>query len=482
MTKHSQTIDHIRDAVGEAGWIGPDDPGFAPYVTEQRGLFQGSCAGIVRPASTDEVARVVTLCAAAGLAIVPQGGNTGLVGGAVPDFPDGDGIVLATGRMNRIRHIDSLNRTMTVEAGVVLADIQAAATEAGALFPLSLGAEGSCQIGGNLSTNAGGVQVLHYGNARNLVLGLEVVLPDGRVWNGLRALRKDNTGYDLKHLFIGAEGTLGIITAAVLKLFSIPEARETVLCAAPDAAGLLTLFGRMQDAMGDSLTAFEIMNRFAVSITCRHIDAARDPFAGAHAEYALIEVSGPALGQKERLERVLAKALDDGLIDDAVIAASDAQASELWAIRENIPEAQKPEGGSIKHDISVPVSKVSEFLGKATAMMEAQLPGIRVCAFGHAGDGNIHFNLSRPEAMDTDAYMENRGPFNRLIHDLAMAMDGSFSAEHGIGKMKVGDLHRYKEDAEIDLMRSLKRALDPKGIMNPGKVVEVEYGEKAEKP
>lgn len=469
MTTHSQALQAIRDLVGPKGWIDAQAD-MQPYLREQRGLFKGVAGVVVRPASTAEVGAVLAICHEAGLGVVPQGGNTGLVGGGVADFPDDEGIILSTERLNAIRAVDPLNQTMTVEAGVILSSIQQAADDVEQLFPLSLGAEGTCQIGGNLSTNAGGVQVLRYGNARDLVLGLEVVLADGRIWDGLRTLRKDNTGYDLKHLFMGAEGTLGIITAAVLKIFPRPQAFATALCAAADAASLLKLLERLRGASGEALNAFEIINRFAIGITAKHIPGASDPFAGPHSDYALIELSGPE-GIVETLETVLGQALEDGLVNDAVVAQSSAQAKQLWAIRESIPEAQKFEGGSIKHDVSVAVSKVGEFLEQATALVEAELPGVRVCAFGHAGDGNIHFNLSQPEGADADAFLENRGRINRLIHDLAVSMGGSFSAEHGIGQLKRDDLARYKTDVELDLMRAMKKALDPTNIMNPGKVI-----------
>ena len=469
MTVHSQALKNICALVGPKGWIDAEAD-MQPYLREERGLYQGTAAAVVKPASTDEVAAVLKLCFEAGLGVVPLGGNTGLVGGGVANFSDGNGIVLSCERLNAIRNVDPLNQTITVEAGVILAEIQRAAEEADALFPLSLGAEGSCRIGGNLSTNAGGVQVLRYGNARDLVLGLEVVLADGRTWNGLRALRKNNTGYDLKHLFIGAEGTLGMITAAVLKLYPKPKERETALCAAADAGSLLQVFQRVRENAGETLSAFEIMNRFGIEIANKHVPAASDPFDRAHKEYALIELSG-TVGIRKTLEEVLGNALEDGLIDDAVFAASHAQSEDLWAIREAIPEAQKHEGGSIKHDVSVPISRVGDFLEKATAMVEAELPGVRVCAFGHAGDGNIHYNLSQPVDADKDAFLENWGRINRLVHDLVMEMRGSFSAEHGIGQLKRGDLVRYKSDVEMDLMRTMKQALDPTNIMNPGKVI-----------
>ncbi len=469
MTKQAETLQQIRALLDPKGWIDGDGE-MRPYLVEERGLYRGAAAAVVKPASTDQVAQILRLCNDAGLGVVPLGGNTGLVGGGVPGFADGGGIVLSTERLNAIRHVDPLNQTITVEAGVILADIQRAAEDADALFPLSLGSEGSCRIGGNLSTNAGGVQVLRYGNARDLVLGLEVVLADGRVWDGLRALRKDNTGYDLKHLFIGAEGTLGVITAAVLKLFPRPLHRETALCAAAGPKALLDLLHRVRDAAGESLNAFEIFNRFAMAIAEKHVPAAADPFDAPHRDYALVEFTGNEV-VRETLEEVLGRALEDGLIDDAVIAASGAQCDDLWAIREAIPGAQKHEGGSIKHDVSVPVSRVVDFLRQAGEIVEAALPGVRVCAFGHAGDGNLHFNISQPVGDDPKAYLENWERVNRMVHDLAVDMGGSFSAEHGIGQLKRDDLVRYKSDVEIDLMRAMKQVLDPANIMNPGKVL-----------
>ena len=472
MTEHTpeNAIEHIRDLLGPQGWI--DDPSdMDRYLNEQRGLFKGTCSGVARPASCDKTALVMGICAKAGLAVTPQGGNTGLVGGGIPMYTDRLGIVLSTERLNRIRSIDPLNQTMTVEGGVVLADIQKAAADAGLLFPLSLGAEGSCRIGGNLATNAGGVGVLRYGNARDLVLGLEVVLADGRVWDGLVSLRKDNTGYDLKHLFMGSEGTLGIITACILKLYARPKFQETALCAAADPQALLELFQRVREAFGDGLTAFEIINNFAFGITVQHIDGCSDPFEQRHPEYALVEISGMSSDLRETLEVTLGQALEDGVITDAVIAESGAQSKELWRLRETIPEAQKHEGASIKHDVSVPISSVPDFLARANDLVERELPGTRVCAFGHAGDGNMHYNLSQPVAMEEAEFLDKWKMFNGHIHDLVMQMGGSFSAEHGIGMLKRDDLVHYKSDVEIDLMRQVKQTLDPNGILNPGKVL-----------
>jgi FAD/FMN-containing dehydrogenase len=458
----------IRDLVGPKGWI--DDPAdLEPFLVEERGLFHGACAAVVKPASTEELARVVRLCADAGIAIVPQGGNTGLVGGGVPD----GGIVLSTARMNRIRAIDPVNRTISLEAGVILADVQAAAEEAGALFPLSLGAEGSCRIGGNLATNAGGITVVRYGNARDMVLGLEVVLPDGRIWDGMRELRKNNTGYDLKQVFLGSEGTLGIITAAVLKLYPKPRAAETALAAVPSVRAALDLFNRTNELAGDSLTAFEFMARIGIDFVLKHVPDTVDPFAEHHPFYALIKLTSTRSNAtlKDTLENILADAFEEGLVEDAVIAASEAQSDALWRIRESIPEGQKPEGGSIKNDVSVPLSRVPEFIESATAAVEQAMPGIRVVPFGHFGDGNIHFNLSQPVGADPKTFLAEWDRFDRIVADIATGLGGSFSAEHGIGRLKRVDMTRYKSDVEMDLMRALKRAIDPRNIMNPGKVV-----------
>jgi len=376
-------------------------------------------------------------------------------------------------RMNRVRAIDPVNRTITLEAGVILADVQKAAEEAGALFPLSLGAEGSCRIGGNLATNAGGMTVVRYGNARDMVLGLEVVLPDGRIWDGLKGLRKNNTGYDLKQLFLGSEGTLGIITAAVLKLYPPPRVAETALIAVPSVQAALDLFNRTNEQAGDTLTAFEFMARIGIDFAVKHVPDIVDPLTERYPYYALIKLTSTQANAplKDTLEEILADAFEEGLVEDAVIAASESQGEALWRIRESIPEAQKPEGGSIKNDISVPLSCVPDFIERATAAVEQAMPGIRVVPFGHFGDGNIHFNLSQPIGADRQAFLAEWERFDRMVADIATDLGGSFSAEHGIGQLKTVDMDRYKSDVEIDLMRSLKRALDPKNIMNPGKVV-----------
>ena len=462
----------VQEAVGPKGWT--DDPAaMAPYLVEQRGLYQGRAALVVRPDSTEQVAAVMRICAEHGIPVVPQGGNTGLAGGGVPS-ERGDAIVLSLGRMNRIRALDPLNDTVTVEAGVVLQRIQEAAAEADRLFPLSLGAEGSCMIGGNLSTNAGGTGVLRYGNARSLVLGLEVVLPDGRVWDGLRGLRKDNTGYDLKQLFIGAEGTLGVITAAVLRLFPRPRDVVTAMVAVRDVKAAVELLALLRAGTGESVTAFELMPRIGMESAARHIEGVADPFDKPYGHYVLIECTsaqgpGPLRGA---VEGVLEGALERGFVLDAVFAESRGQAKALWYIRETLPEAQKFEGGSIKHDVSVPVSSVADFIAAADKAVEAAMPGIRPFAFGHVGDGNIHYNLSQPLGMDKDAFLAEWPRLNRVVHDIVVGrFRGSISAEHGIGLVRRAELPRYKSEVELDLMRRVKAALDPRGLMNPGKIL-----------
>jgi FAD/FMN-containing dehydrogenase len=463
-------LERIKDTVGRAGWV--DDPHEQePYLVEARRLYRGATKLVVRPATTAEVASVVRICAEAGLAVVPQGGNTGLVGGGVPP-DDRDNIVLALGRMNRVRAVDPVNFTMTVEAGCILADLHEAAAEVDRLFPLSLGAEGSCQIGGNVSTNAGGIAVLRYGNTRELTLGLEVVLPDGRVWDGLRGLRKDNTGYDLKQLFIGGEGTLGIITAATVKLFPKPREIETAFLGLGRIEDAMGLFAHARAATADQLTAFELIPRAGLNLALAHIPGTIDPLARHHPWYVLLEMSSSQTdsGIRGLLERLLETALEAGLVADGVIAASGAQRRGLWRIREAIVEAQLY-SGSIKHDVSVPVSRVAEFVTRASDAVSTRLPGIRPIAFGHVGDGNIHFNLTQPEAMDKASYLDRWQEFNDIVHGVVRELHGSISAEHGVGIMKRDEITHYKPAVEIELMRRVKRALDPQGIMNPGKLV-----------
>jgi len=458
----------LREILSPKGWI--DDPeGLEPYVTEWRGLWRGSCIGVAAPDTTEQVSKVMRLCNETNTSVVPLGGNTGLVGGGVPN----GGIVLSTHRMNRFLNLDVVNQTMAVEAGCILADIQTRAREADLLFPLSLGAEGTCQIGGNLSTNAGGVGVLRYGNARDLVLGLEVVLPSGDIWGGMTGLRKDNTGYDLKHLFIGAEGTLGVITGAVLKLFPAPKVCETALFGVPSVDAALELFTHLRADGGDNLTAFEIINTMAMSLVEKHIPKANNPLKNSHEYYVLAELTSSR--RNDDLRHVLITgfehALAQGWVDDAVVAESAQQRDTLWQLRETIPEAQVVEGASIKHDVSVPVSRVPEFMIKAKHLVEVALPGSRIVAFGHLGDGNIHYNLTLPEGGEGEVFLEHWPDINKVIHDLIIALGGSFSAEHGIGQLKKQDLKRYGSPTTISVMRSIKASLDPSGIMNPRKVL-----------
>ena len=467
----SELIARLEAVVGSKGLI-VEAEAMAPHLLDRRERYRGRALAVVKPANTEEVAGVVRLCADARVPMVPQGGNTGLVGGGIPD-EDGRAIVLSLARMNRIRELDPVNDTMTVEAGCILQNLQAAAAKADRLFPLSLGAEGSCMIGGNLSTNAGGIQVLRYGNARELVLGLEVVLPDGRVWDGLRGLRKDNTGYDLKQLFIGAEGTLGVITAAVLRLYPRPRATATAFIAVPDVAAAVALLGRLRAASGEAVTSFELIPRLGLDFALRHVPNIADPLGARHDWYVLAELwaGAESARPKEALEAVLAEGLDAGLVADATLAASDAQAQALWRIREGLVEAQKFEGGSIKHDIAVPISGIVDFVARASAAAEALVPGIRPLAFGHIGDGNIHLNLSQPEGADTQEFLARWDELRRAVYQVVVDLNGSISAEHGIGRLNLAANLRTKSEVEIDLMRRVKRALDPDNVMNPGRVV-----------
>jgi FAD/FMN-containing dehydrogenase len=463
-------IDTLTIIVGPANVLTAEND-LVPYLTDWRGRYHGAVLCVVRPANTAEVSAVVRACAKTRTPIVPQGGNTSHCGAGIPDAT-GHEVLVSLSRMNAIRTIDTANGTITVEAGCVLQTVQEAAAAADRLFPLSLAAEGSCQIGGNLATNAGGVQVLRYGNARELTLGLEAVLPDGRVWNGLRGLRKDNTGYDLKHLFIGSEGTLGIITAAVLKLFPLPRATATAWLAIASAHVAVRLLGDLQTVFGTALTACELISDISLGLVEKHIRGTRAPLA-ASPWHLLVELSGPGEDDVLRasLETFLESALEEGGIADAVVAQSGEQAGRLWMLREHISEAQKIEGVSIKHDISVPVSRLGEFLERADAALTAAYPGIRIVAFGHVGDGNLHYNPSRPEAGENAAFIAATPEVNRLVHDIVHALGGSISAEHGIGQLKREELRRYKSVVELDMMRAVKKALDPQGIMNPGKVL-----------
>jgi FAD/FMN-containing dehydrogenase len=441
----------------------------APFCTDWRGRYSGQPLCVVRPGSTAEVAAVVSACAQAGIAVVPQGGNTGLCGGATPT---GGEVIISLTRLNRIRAIDAGNNTMTVEAGCTLAAVQDAAADAGRLFPLSLAAEGTATIGGNLATNAGGVQVLRYGNARELCLGLEVVLPDGRIWNGLRGLRKDNTGYDMKHLFIGAEGTLGLITAAVLKLFSRPRAVATAWTSVPSPQAAVALLTRLREKIGGRVTAFELIGRPALDLVLQHIPGSRDPFIERSPWQVLIELSDTMESDLESpLEETLSAAIESGEATDAAIAQNEKQATAFWALRENIAEAQKVEGLSIKHDISLPISRIAEFIERCDAALAGAFPGVRIVCFGHLGDGNLHYNQSKPAAQDNGAFIDQTAAVNRIVHDLAHEFEGSISAEHGLGQLKRAEILRYKSEVEMDMMRAVKSALDPRNLMNPGKVL-----------
>ena len=444
----------------------------ASHLTDWRGRYSGQARCVVKPASVEEVAAVVALCAEERIPMVPQGGNTGLVGGATPRH-DGDEVVINLSRMKRIRGIDTANNTLTAEAGCLLAEVQAAAEGADRLFPLSLAAEGSCEIGGNLSTNAGGVAVLRYGNMRELTLGLEAVLPDGRIWRGLRGLRKDNTGYDLKHLFIGAEGTLGIITAAVLKLFPRPRRAATAWLAVSDPAAAVELLSRLRGACGERVTGFEIVARPALELVLKHIPGARDPLAAASPWYVLAELTDTLVDfdLAGTLEAILGAELAAGRVADAAVAQDVAQQQAFWHLRESISEAQRIEGLSIKHDIAVPVSRIAEFIARADEALRSAFPEVRIVAFGHIGDGNLHYNLSRPAAAENAEFIAQTPQANRIVHDLVAELDGSISAEHGLGQLKRGEILRYKSAVEMDLMRLVKQALDPHGLMNPGKVL-----------
>ena len=448
----------------------PEDT--APYLTDWRGRFTGRAQAVVLPATTDEVAAIVSACAEHHTPIVPQGGNTGLVGGATPDT-SGDAIVLSLKRLNRVREVDAINGTITVEAGCVLYDVQQAAHGAGRLFPLSLAAEGSATIGGNLSTNAGGTQVLRYGNARELALGLEVVLPSGEIWNGLRGLRKDNTGYDLRDLFIGAEGTLGVITAACLKTFPLPRAQVTALFALDKIAPALALLALAQSSAGPTLTAFEFFSATCLQLVTRHFPDRRSPFERAHAQYVLLQLSDHEDAQHAAglLQALAEQALDKQLIADAAIAQSAAQSDALWKLRELISEAQAREGKNIKHDISVPISSIARFIDETDALLSQRFPGVRMVTFGHLGDGNLHYNVSAPPDIAEDRFLAHQPAIYECVHDQVTRFSGSISAEHGIGQLKRDENARYKSAVEMNLMRAIKRTLDPLNIMNPGKVV-----------
>ncbi len=461
----------LKEAVGPEGWLA-EGPDTEAYTRDWRKRWPGRTPLVLRPSSTEEVAAVVALCAEAGVGIVPQSGNTGLVGGSVPRN-SGDDIVLSLNRMNTIRAVDPANNTITVDAGCILADVQAAAAEHDRVYPLSLAAEGSCRIGGNLSTNAGGTNVLRFGNAKEHVLGLEVVLADGRIWNGLKGLRKDNTGYDLKQLFLGSEGTLGIITGAVLKLWPVPRQTVTTWIGVPDGKAAVALLNRAQAATGGQVTGFEYMVRAALDLTFTNLPRNRDPLSETVPAAVLMEANSGEEGDglRANIESVLAAAIEDGLVLDAVLAESQGQAKALWQIREDMPDAQVISGGGIKHDISVPISRIAEFLETATPMVQKMAPEALVIAFGHLGDGNLHFNMAGRDAAGLAALLQQERTINDAVETLAVEMGGSFSAEHGVGRLRLRQMDLYKSEVERDLMTTLKHALDPKGLLNPGKTV-----------
>lgn len=465
MTSTPSLSEQLRGIVG-AAYVLTDPSEIQPYVTDWRGRYVGRAQCVVRPANTAEVAAVVRLCAETATPIVPQGGNTSLCGAATPDVT-GRAVLLSLSRLNQITAVDAKNNTISVGVGCTLAAAQAAARAVDRLFPLALASEGTCQIGGNLSTNAGGVQVLRYGNTRELTLGLEVVLPSGEIWDGLRGLRKDNTGYDLKQLFIGAEGTLGVITGAVLKLFPLPQAQTTCWLNVASPSAAVDLLNQAKTGFDAQLTAFELVSETALGLVLKNIPDTQRPSSLAP-WYVLAEFSDTSTYS---LEFWLEARFNSGEVLDAVIAQSETQAKQLWRLRENISEAQKIEGISIKHDISVPVSAIPNFLAQADIQLAEAFPGIRVVAFGHVGDGNLHYNLSKPNAQENTDFIASQPEVNRIVHDLVHVLNGSISAEHGIGQLKRDELLRYKSPVEMALMRCIKQALDPQGLMNPGKVL-----------
>lgn len=461
-----------RDAIGAAHvLIEPHDT--APFVTDWRRRYTGAACAVLRPGTTQEVAAIVKLANVHRVALVPQGGNTGLAGGATPDAT-GDQAIVSLARMNRMRALDPHNNTITVEAGVVLAEVQNHAQAAQRLFPLSLAAQGSCTIGGNLSTNAGGTAVLRYGNARELCLGVEVVTPQGEIWDGLRALRKDNTGYDLRDLYIGAEGTLGIITAAVMKLYPLPAASVTALAALASPHAALEFLALAHRCAGPLLTGFELMSDFCLHLVSKHFPQLRYPFGERHAQIVLLELSDNESEAHARtlFEQMMEQALESGLVEDAVVAENLAQSRAFWDLREHIPLAQAEEGLNVKHDIAVPISLIGTFIEETDAAIAAAVPGARMVTFGHLGDGNLHYNVQAPEGGDARAFLaQYQAPLNRIVYDSVHRHRGTFSAEHGVGQLKIDEVTHYKSSIETGLMRTIKAALDPLGLMNPGKVL-----------
>ena len=471
MSDRADFLAACRELLG-APYVLTDARDMAPFLTDWRDRFTGSALAVLRPGSVDQVAAVMRACSQWAIPVVPQGGNTGLVLGSIPDA-SGSAVVLSLARLNAIRQLDAVNRTITVDAGCILQTIQEAAANASCLFPLSLAAEGSCTIGGNLGTNAGGTAVLRYGNTRELCLGLEVVTPQGEVWSGLRGLRKDNTGYDLRDLYIGAEGTLGVITGAVMKLYPQPKASITALAALPSPGHALRLLGLMQDHCGASLTGFELMSQYCLQLVAEQFPQLPRPFAQQHGQYVLLELSSSQSEAHaiELLEASIGAALENELIEDAVVASSVAQSEGLWQLREHIPLAQAQAGKNIKHDISLPISCIADFVAVTDAALETAFPGCQLVCFGHLGDGNLHYNVAPPAGMTDRDFLANQDAINRIVHDQVHGFGGSISAEHGIGALKKADLAHYKSPLELQLMRAIKQALDPQNIMNPGKIL-----------
>ena len=466
-------LNELNDIVGAEGYSTSKEV-ISPYLNEQRGFYKGYSELLIKPNNTIQLSIIVAKCSLYGFKIVPIGGNTGLSGGGVPS-EDGNEIIISLERMNKIRHLDKINYNITVEAGCILSNIKAQADEMDCFFPLGLASEGSCQIGGNLATNAGGINVLRYGNTRELVLGIEVVLPDGKIWNGLRALEKDNMGYPLKQLFIGSEGTLGLITAATLKLFPKQIKSETILCATNNLDNIIELLNLTKKLSGETLSAFELLSSFAVTLCKKHFTQIKFPLENKYKWYALIELSTSSniLELRKNLESIFSGALEKNIIENAIISENQTQSHNLWKIRESISNAQKLEGESIKHDVSVPINSIPYFIKNAILKINKKFPGTRPCPFGHIGDGNIHFNISQPEKYNKEKFLNQRRDVNKIIYDLVAELNGSISAEHGIGLLKTNELEKYRTKEELDLMHKIKNAIDPKGIMNPNKILKV---------
>jgi FAD/FMN-containing dehydrogenase len=471
VSTHTQLIESLRQIVGAANVLTDGD--LTPWVQDWRKRETGKALAVVRPGSTPEVAAVVKACAAARVSIVPQGGNTGMVVGSTPDA-SGTQVVLSLTRMNKVRTLDAGNLTITVDAGCVLQNLQEACEKAGFLFPLSLASEGSCTIGGNLGTNAGGTQVVRYGNTRDLCLGLEVVTAQGEIWDGLSGLRKDNTGYDLRHLFIGSEGTLGVITGAIMKLYPMPKSQLTAFAAVPSLEAAVQLLGLAHQHLGSGLTGFEVMGQFALGLVAKHFPQQRVPFWQEHPWCVVLENSDneSEAHARECFERLLEAAMEAGCVVDAVVAESMAQAHALWHIRESIPMAQAEEGLNIKHDISINVSRIPEFVAETNALLLERFPGARMVVYGHLGDGNLHYNVQAPENEDQARFLnEQETPMNALVYEAVDRYKGSISAEHGVGSLKVDTLPKHKSPVALGMMRAVKQGLDPHNLMNPGRVL-----------